>query len=383
MAVWSEVSFQDVVPSTRFDAEFYQPHFLHYAALTQTGAKLETQAAISHPTEVVRIYEEEGIQIMLAQNVRANRLDFSHTAFMAANMAHNLRRNLLQPNDVVMTRSGANYGDTAVYRGSPIALYACADVLILRPKEMLGGYLSTFFNTKIGRALLDRGAYGAAQPHIAPNYLNNLRVPHFPNYEKAVDETVEAAYAAEARALELYTEAETLLLDALGLNNLDATHAIAYERNFREVARAGRFDAQYFQPKYTELMSALDKASQYPGWSVETIGELSAPLKYGTSSPLEYISSGVPFLRIADVVKDDFDKKSLKHISAEQAIAEKGAIVRTDDVIVSRSGTLGLTIAISNELDGAIFGSYFIRTRPNTNKVHPLYLSLFTSTARG
>ena len=162
MAVWSKVNFREVEVSTRFDAEFYKPLYLHYTALMQKGVLLQTQAAISHPTEVVRVYEESGIQILLAQNIRANRLDFSHKAFMASDMAHELRRNLLQENDVVMTRSGANYGDTAVYKGTPTEIYACADVLILRPYDMPGGYLSTFFNTEMGRAILDRGAYGAA-----------------------------------------------------------------------------------------------------------------------------------------------------------------------------------------------------------------------------
>src|SRR5437588_9211936 len=117
-----------------------------------------------------------------------------------------------------------------------------------------GGYLSTYFNTRIGRALLARGAYGAAQPHIAPNYLNELRVPRFINDEKSIDVLVEGAYAKEKQSSAFYSEAETLLLDALGLSELNATNPLTYERDFREVAAVGRFDAAYFSPRSQEAL---------------------------------------------------------------------------------------------------------------------------------
>jgi len=57
--------------------------------------------------------------------------------------------------------------------------------------------------------------------------------------------------------------------------------------------------------------------------------------------------------------------------------------VKTDDVLISRSGTLGLAVAIPENLDGSVFGSYFIRIRPDTNKINPVYLALYLNSLIG
>ena len=254
MAVRSEVSLTSVKETFRFDAEFYQPEYLRFAAASAGGDLLSKCVDISHPTEITRVYEDSGIQILLAQNVRPNRLDFSNSVFMSSEFEPVLRRNLLKPGDVLMTRSGANFGETAVYRGEPSPIYACADVLILRPNGIAGGYISTYFNTIIGRALLTRGAYGAAQPHIAPNYLYRLRLPRVSeSNELAIDALVEKAYTMQEDSKRAYAEAEALLLERLGFAPLDLAKGLASEVSFKEVLVARRYDAEHYQPKFRKI----------------------------------------------------------------------------------------------------------------------------------
>lgn len=189
-----------------------------------------------------------------------------------------------------MTRSGANFGDTAVYKGEPEVIYACADVLIIRPHKILGGYVSTFFNTSIGRALLTRGAYGAAQPHIAPNYLNKFCIPRIrEKQERAIDSLVVAAYKRERESLAYYTDAENLLLHELGLNTLDLSHELNYERNFSEVAAAGRYDAPYFAPRYQRAMKIMARSGQTLGSVAPLAKRFFRPV---ADEPFNYIEIG-------------------------------------------------------------------------------------------
>ena len=118
-----------------------------------------------------------------------------------------------------MTRSGANYGQTACFKYN-FDVYACADVLILRTnkKAISGGYLSTFFNTKQGKLLVERGGYGGAQPHIAPSYLKKLRIPRFSKLEPLINNLVSLSVQTQEQSQTAYTTAENLLLDALGLD---------------------------------------------------------------------------------------------------------------------------------------------------------------------
>lgn len=382
--MWSVVRFLEIEQALRLDGEYYQPLYLSCALAVSNGDTLETRSMITHPTEIKRVYEQSGVQILLAQNIRHNRLDFSTTVYMPRSVMDQIVRNRLLPDNVVMTRSGANFGDAAVYKGIPPEIYACADCLIIRPKGIPGGYLSTYLNTAIGRALLTRGAYGMAQPHIAPNYLYTMRVPRWgEDFERDIDSMVVEAYEWEERSEALYTEAETLLLAELGLDEVDLSHQPTYTQSFNQAWGAGRLDAEYFQPKYYRVLKAISSTAEGKEWPIENIGQFSEPLKYGTSTKLEYLQEGVPFLRIADVSRRRFSLDSVRYILGKQAEEEKQASVRTGDVLISRSGTLGLTVAIPAYLDGAIFGSYFIRARPDGKRVVPEYLALFMNSLAG
>ncbi|MBA4120989.1 MAG: restriction endonuclease subunit S [Acidobacteria bacterium] len=69
-------------------------------------------------------------------------------------------------------------------------------------------------------------------------------------------------------------------------------------------------------------------------------------------------------------------------MSKEAAKAERQASVETNDIVISRSGTLGLSIAVPSELAGAIFGSYFIRVRPKAG-LNPQFLALYMNARVG
>lgn len=258
MALWSSVGYRQCLEAARFDPEYYRPDYMRFAAAVAAGDDLGQLAQIAHPAEIPRLYAGEGLQILLAQNIRAGYLDFPTTVFMPRCVEPRLRRNRLRPGDLVMTRSGANFGDTALYIGEPTALYACADCLIIRPAALPGGYLSAFLNSQCGRALLTRGAYGMAQPHIAPNYLKTMRVPRLPaDAEQQVDDTIKRAYRIHHQSTTQYSDAESLLLRELRLDTLDFSHPLTYVANFSDTRAAGRVDAEYFQPRLRSALKLL------------------------------------------------------------------------------------------------------------------------------
>ncbi|WP_414530819.1 restriction endonuclease subunit S [Nodularia chucula] len=263
---------------------------------------------------------------MLAQNVRANRLDFSNTAFMPESVKHKLVRNKLEYDDVLMTRSGANFGDTAVYKGQPDTIYACADVLIIRSEKVPGGYLSTYLNTKIGRALLTRGAYGMAQPHIAPNYLYTMTLPRFgESFENGIDQLVIKSNESKKLAKSLYAEAEALLLHELGLDNLDLSAQKSYVANFSETVESDRFDAEYFQTKYKRLVNYL--STRYLTKSLKHLGQVTK----GRS--VEYYDSGIPVIRSGDL--NDLDNlEEIKYTDPNQQYF----LLQNGDICISSIG---------------------------------------------
>lgn len=142
-------------------------------------------------------------------------------------------------------------------------------------------------------------------------------------------------------------------------------------------------DAEYFQRKYDHYHERLSLNATQKGWKFERLKELANSFCYGTSTKLEYLEQGIPFLRIADITGYRFLNEKLKFISSEAALKEKSSSAKEGDVIISRSGTLGLSIEIPKELENAIFGSYFIRTSPNPKRLNSTYLALYMNSLSG
>lgn len=142
----SEIEFN------RIESEYYKPQFVQ--AKDIVGQKTLASYGIKaiHPAEVQRKYSDSGqLKIVLAQNVRDNYMDWSTEKFMDKQYLSSIGRNKLYADDVLVTRSGANFGQTTVASSIDLSTnhYACADVLILKPGEIGGALLSTYLNIAI------------------------------------------------------------------------------------------------------------------------------------------------------------------------------------------------------------------------------------------
>src|SRR6185312_1027337 len=138
----------------------------------------DEQLEIIHPHELKREYTEEdaGTWFLRTQNVRPMRLDKANKVFLPTSVADGLPRNRVRADDILMTRTGANRGDCTLFDGSEPAV-ASSHVFLIRSAGWSPSYLMTFLNTKYGLGQIEKGAYGAAQPELAPYYLQRIWIP--------------------------------------------------------------------------------------------------------------------------------------------------------------------------------------------------------------
>ena len=98
MAIINTISTSFLENTKRIEAEFYQPIYLKTKRIIEdknSKTLRQLHAQIIHPTEIKRIYVKKGIQILLAQNIRDNYLDFSNEVFMPSNVESLIKRNKL------------------------------------------------------------------------------------------------------------------------------------------------------------------------------------------------------------------------------------------------------------------------------------------------
>ncbi len=299
--------------------------------------------------------------------------------YMPQSVVDLIARNELRLDDVVMTRSGANFGDAAVYKGTPPVIYACADCLIIRPKGVPGGYLSTYLNSEIGRALLTRGAYGMAQPHIAPNYLYTMRVPRFgEDFEHEIDGMVLESYRYQEHSKTLYVEAKALLLAELGLDRLDLSHQASYTAQFSGAWDAGRLDAEHFQPKYDILRKQLEATGQ-----AIVLGDwLAEPIRRGMQP--EYDDNGdVIVINSQHVGKTHVELDDNRRASSAFAEQNPRGIVQPYDVLLNSTGyiTIGRCQTLLDDVL-AVVDSHVSIIRPQ-HGLDSVYLGLFLNSLPG
>lgn len=379
MAVWSVVKVSELEGCRRLDAEYYKPEYLELNRLLSKHPLLgQCVEKIIHPVEIKRVYEDQGLHVLLAQNIQCNFLEFSVTVFMPESVRELILRNKLIPNDVVMTRSGANYGDTAPYFGEPAPLYACADNLIIRSKpDLPAGYLATFFNTDSGRALIKRGGYGAGQPHIAPPFLKTLHLQRFsPDVEQKVDGIVRLARDELKQSESIYLQAEQMVLNEIDWDKLALSQPKCWTVHLSRAKDVCRIDAEHFQPKYDKLIAHLKMTGE-----AKLLGEIAPYIKRGIQP--KYVEEG-------EIIVVNSQNLGRYLINFEATVRtnrrfwdenKRSRLQKNDILLYSTGAYIGRTNTWLENQDG-IANNHVTIIRPN-GSCNPLYLAVFLNAPIG
>jgi len=276
-----------------------------------------------------------------------------------------IRKNKLEKGDVVMTRSGVNYGDAASYDGSPTPIYISADCLLIRSKTIPGSYLSTYFNTDIGRGLVRRGVYGAAQPHIAPEYLRSLRIPRDAKTERIVEQKLNQAKEKSRESERLYTQAQALLAAELDLDKLDLPTSGIATRRLTDVEQTTRIDAEYYHPQKAYIQSWLARlAGKRISDYFHSIWEIYNPTREDTGKSILNFD-------LTDALHYFVDETG--PTIAENEIGSLKKRMQNGDVIVSRLRSYLKEIALVEVPKGieCVGSSEFVLLRAKSSEVYP------------
>jgi 23S rRNA pseudoU1915 N3-methylase RlmH len=366
MAVFSIVKLSELEGAKRLDAEYYKLEYLKVKQkLLQTKFVYfkDLVKEIIHPKEIKREYEEEkqDYLFLLAQNVRPLMLDLSEKKFISEEMAKLMPKNLLEKGDILFIRTGA-VGDSTVYTGEPPKVIASAHILIAKPNFRVSPYyLAVFFNTSFGKNLIIRGTYGALQPEIAPNYIKNLPVPIF---SRDLIIKIEKLFLKSQDLLQesqnFYSQAETLLLEELGLKDFKPKYEKTYTARLSDAFSAHRIDAEYFQPAYEEV---IEKIKQYPNGFSELLQAVEnvAP----DFDPTKYPNDDFCYVELADIDSSIGVIHSVNKVKGEEAPSRARRLLKEGDVIVSSvEGSLEKVALIDKEHDACLASTGFFQFRP-------------------
>ena len=373
---YSVVDYQSIVDashSLRFDAEFFRPDYLQVQRrLEDIGSRklIDFQVNIRHPKEIKRNYVDNGVLLLRGQNVRPLSIDLTaNPVYISEEDAERLKENTIHYKDILIMRSGANVGQCAIYLENNPAI-SMSDTLIIRSENLNPFLLTIFLNTKYGEALVERGKYGSAQPHIAPPFLYQIPVPNWENLQMEIERTYLRSKELTELSKTRYAETQVLLLGELGLADWQPKHKLAFTTDYASMQRAERIDADYFQPKYDDIISAI---KSYPGgWdTLENLAILKKCVEVGSK---EYLETGIPFVRVSNL--SPFEITQEKYISEELYAEITEHQPRQGEILLSKDATPGIAYYLREVPEKMIPAGGILRLKSKTGKIGNEYLTL-------
>ncbi len=375
MAVWSEISLTGLEGAGRFDAEYYQPIYIKERAALRAlpHVRLGTVAYVTDGQHGYHIVDPESdIKHITAKCVVNNIVVADDADRLAAETHLKNMRSSLETGDVLLQTAGT-IGSAGVVTEDVLPANIDQDVarICIHDKTNLSPwFVSVFINSELGRMQTAFEATGQVQKHLSLGAVRKLIIPMLPQ-QHLVAEIAIQAYERRLQSNQLYAEAENLLLHELELDTLDLSHELTYERNFSEVAAVGRYDAQFFQPKYQKVVDTLTKQ-----WTVEAIGSWGKVLKGWSVG--EYIEEGIPVVRSGDLTDID-NVEGFKHASP----AEDLFYLKRGDVCISSIGFGSIGKVQVFDKEDQPYATVSEVTVVRQNRVNPYYLQIFLQSLAG
>lgn len=390
MAVWSVVQFKDIDLRDRFDAEYFQPAFLDIAtALEGKGKalhKLGNLTCSAFYPAAAHLYERGTVPFIRCVDVISHPVinaDQPFERIPAEFILENKSVRTVSPGDVIITKVGTPCYASVIDDSVDYAALTrtVLGVVNINQTEVDPYYLVAFLRSDYGFYQLMREREQQIQLQLTLERVGRIRV-FLPDLktQQHIGNIVRQYYNVLKKANSLYTQAKTLLLHELGINTIDLSHQTTYTATFAEMMDARRMDAEYFQPKYTNLIEQI----QTTGQSVCLGDWISEPIRRGVLP--NYVEDGdITVINSQHIGKTHIELHDTR--TTNQAFTHvpknRRSVVKKYDVLLNSTGyiTIGRAQTLLNDVQAVVDGHISI-IRPKQG-LDPVYLGLYLNSLPG
>lgn len=325
----------------------------------------------------VRRYVDEGIVMLAVGNVTEYGLDFSDRKLVTQEEHNRLKRSQVKRGDLLVTITG-RLGSTLVYESDESAnLSAHVARVKVNEKAVNPYYLAAYLNSKIGKQLIDEFSIGSIYPHINVNRLRSVRVIRLPqSLQDQIAQIMQEAYSDRQKKL---AEAQRLLksIDSFILEALDIKFDnISFERHFSINSRElknNRFDVDFHLPETHCKYEALKLSRKC---KIIGFGTLIEQIANGaTPKGASYLSEGIPFFRIQNIIPDGLDLSDIVYISKQTHDEMRRSQTRPGDLLMTITGRVGTAAVIPSSIEEGNINQHIVIIRLKSEVINVNYLA--------
>ena len=278
----------------------------------------------------------------------------------------------IKDGDIVITKVGSPCFASIVYGLGEVALSRT----VLGAYQIKGidpFYLIVFLRSKYGFEQLIRERELTIQYQLTLERVGRiLTYKPSDDFQKIIRQLFIKSQDLYINEVEQYQKAEQLLLSELGLLDWKPKHELAFVKNFSDTEQAERFDAEYFQPKYEEIIEAVKK---YKG-GFDELGNLVKIKKSVEPGSEAYQENGVPFVRVSNLSKFELSTNNQQFISEELYEDLKSHQPKKGEILLSKDATPGMAYFLNEEQQKMIVSCGILRLKIDNKQVLPEYLTL-------
>lgn len=271
MITYSIIQKSQIESGYRIDAEYFQPIFLDIEKkiFSSQSYKLWSDIAgrfITGPFGsefIVDNYTTDShYRYIRGKDVKEIFLLDEDNVYIPKSDFERLRKYSLKEGDILVSVVGTLGNVSIIDSSIPPAIFSCKST-VFRTESINTYYLIAYLNSEYGRSLLERNMRGAVQTGLNIEDLKSLPI-FIPTKEQqdAISSIIINAKKIFNESKVLYSQAEDLLLEELGLKDYTIEDDLTYTVNLFDIKSAHRADADYFQPKYKNLIKSLKKTHQ-------------------------------------------------------------------------------------------------------------------------
>jgi restriction endonuclease S subunit len=354
-------NFSETIKNDRLDAQFFHPEYtINYNIIRNKNYNILSDVAQitdgNHLTIAENYDFEKGIRYLRGQDLGSDMmLSDRNIVYIPEKTYNTLKRSHIKKNDILITIVGANTGLIGLVYSPPEKLIANCKLGIARFKQgkISPGYLYAYLTCRYGQHQILRSIRGGGQTGLILPDMRQLLIARLDSYfETIVNNLVFLGHQTINDSRTIYENSQALLISELGLINWKPKHSLSYIRNFSDTKEAERFDSEYFQPKYDEIVDAI---KNYPsGWD-----RLGNQFKLNKSTFKKIDGKIYKYLEISGVNVSTGEIEPIE-LEVSDLPANAKIKLKINDIIISKVRTYRGAVAIIRQDDLIASGAFTV-----------------------
>ena len=369
----------------RFDSEFFQKKYMKSYALIKNKSFVQLSNIINILTDfhangsyenIARYFEllDKPDYAYMIRSTDLEKSDFENDVKYVSEKCYNfLYKSKVYGGELLINKIGSP-GKTYLMPtlNRPVSLgMNLFMVQIKKYSKIKNSFVWLFFNTILGKKIIERKINGTVPLTIDKEAIRSLPIPIMSEqWQKTLEIMIEKSEEFIKEAKLRYTAAQNLLLSGLGLVDYTPPKESVSVKSFADsFGASGRLDAEYYQPKYEEIINKISK------FKYDTLGKLVSIKKSIEPGSEYYGDTGVSFVRVNNLSKFEISEPDIK-IPLNTVSNISDLFPKKETILLSKDGSVGIAHKLTEDMNCVTSGAILHLNINNQAEILPDYLTL-------